>query len=97
LIDHTRLIHGENIKPFKCDLCDYRCQRKAEMNSHMKNQHIDPKLHNKARSADIISEAESDELVMGIFGTAEFSEPEQTEYTTNTLKYYGILRIPPWS
>ena len=33
-----RIVHGKSIKPFKCDKCEYRCLRRARLNSHINSK-----------------------------------------------------------
>ena len=35
---HVSSVH-EQRKPFKCDICDYKCSKKSKMNHHVASVH----------------------------------------------------------
>lgn len=38
-IEHKRRAHKQIVKPYKCDLCEYRCLRRARLISHLAMKH----------------------------------------------------------
>ena len=38
-LNRHKLIVHENVRRFKCDLCDKRCATQTDLNMHVKNNH----------------------------------------------------------
>jgi hypothetical protein len=41
---HKQIVH-ENLRRFKCDLCDKRCASQTDLNAHVKNNHKEIKCN----------------------------------------------------